>query len=506
MQRLGRSDLSKHHELDDLWISIRGRVYDVTKYADDHPGGIEVLKDVAGSDGTESFEYVGHSEDAYKTLKEFQIGVLVEYVSPQKRNGKAFIIANKFALQEDGNDLGAVWDAQRVKVEKPPNSKPILVFTMTAATAALFVVGKSGCWLLGNKDASYRKIGILHGVPELSAWFWLYLGMTLSTVIGMHTYFLGLSLVGYDSLWGRMIRCGAAREVGMVKQTGIFPNGDMLRTNFTGLQTFDKLLVPAVIFYNNILSNGLRSDLFNQAWGAAAVYPLYCFAHVQRFLEEEKDQPKNHEIGPSNPEEALALVPAAILGAITPAMLLFPAFTTTFSTNQRQGLIALYRFTPLALAFAHPLFIWLQGKIPGSSNFKYNQHASENFIAASLLISGATAATGHVWALACLEHGELRRTFVPATSINTASPTVIADGARDFLQWDIFIITATLVPMTDLIFRSSRSFRRFRKQYNWFRILEHSFFVRVAGLTLASGLLSPGAVLAMALAMRASEK
>ncbi|KAK1447446.1 hypothetical protein CMEL01_09285 [Colletotrichum melonis] len=362
----------------------------------------------------------------------------------------------------------------------------------------------------------------------------------------MHTFFLGLSLVGYDSLWGRMIRCGVAREVGMVKQTGIFPNGDMLRTNFTGLQIFDKLLVPAVIFYNNILSNGLRSDrmllvslfttmqtmshcmlvlgwsrgkkrpwtniehlfwgVFNQAWGAAAVYPLYCFAHVQRFLEEEKDQPKNHEIGPSNPEEALALVPAAILGAITPAMLLFPAFTTTFSTNQRQGLIALYRFTPLALAFAHPLFIWLQGKIPGSSNFKYKQHASENFIAASLLISGATAATGHVWALACLEHGELRRTFVPATSINTASPTVIADGARDFLQWDIFIITATLVPMTDLIFRSSRSFRRFRKQYNWFRILEHSFFVRVAGLTLASGLLSPGAVLAMALAMRASEK
>lgn len=76
----------------------------------------------------------------------------------------------------------------------------------------------------------------------------------------MHTYFLGLSLVGYDSLWGRMIRSGVAREVGMVKQTGIFPNGDMLRTNFTGLQIFDKLLVPAVIFYNNILSNGLRSD------------------------------------------------------------------------------------------------------------------------------------------------------------------------------------------------------------------------------------------------------
>lgn len=57
-----------------------------------------------------------------------------------------------------------------------------------------------------------------------------------------------------------MIRCGVAREVLKVKQTGVFPNGDMLRTKYTGLQIFDKLLIPAVIFYNNILSNGSRSD------------------------------------------------------------------------------------------------------------------------------------------------------------------------------------------------------------------------------------------------------
>lgn len=105
MQRFSRSDLSKHHEIDDLWISVRGKgwqvveysllmrlilghlVYNVTNYADDHPGGIEVLKDVAGSDGTESFEYVGHSEDAYKTLERFRIGVLLDHVSPQERDG-----------------------------------------------------------------------------------------------------------------------------------------------------------------------------------------------------------------------------------------------------------------------------------------------------------------------------------------------------------------------------------------------------------------------------------
>ncbi|KAF3798811.1 Cytochrome b5 [Colletotrichum gloeosporioides] len=76
MDVITESELAKHHEVHNLWVSIRGKVYDVSSYVDDHPGGVEVLKDVAGSDGTESFEYVGHSEDAYKTLAKFQIGVL----------------------------------------------------------------------------------------------------------------------------------------------------------------------------------------------------------------------------------------------------------------------------------------------------------------------------------------------------------------------------------------------------------------------------------------------
>lgn len=76
----------------------------------------------------------------------------------------------------------------------------------------------------------------------------------------MHTYFLGLSLVGYDSLWGRMIRSGVAGAVGAIKRTSTFPNGDQLRSSFTGLTSFDRFLVPAVIFYNNILSNRSSAD------------------------------------------------------------------------------------------------------------------------------------------------------------------------------------------------------------------------------------------------------
>lgn len=57
--------------------SIGGpKVYDVTSYLDDHPGGAEVLLDVAGTDADEFFEDIGHSNDAREELKKHLIGSL----------------------------------------------------------------------------------------------------------------------------------------------------------------------------------------------------------------------------------------------------------------------------------------------------------------------------------------------------------------------------------------------------------------------------------------------
>ena len=49
-------------------------MYDVTKYLDDHPGGAEVMLDVAGQDADEFFEDIGHSNDARKELTKHYIG------------------------------------------------------------------------------------------------------------------------------------------------------------------------------------------------------------------------------------------------------------------------------------------------------------------------------------------------------------------------------------------------------------------------------------------------
>nr|CAG8527851.1 8301_t:CDS:2 [Entrophospora candida] len=42
-------------------------------------GGEEILLDVVGTDATQSFEDVGHSDDALELLKNFEIGVLKEW-------------------------------------------------------------------------------------------------------------------------------------------------------------------------------------------------------------------------------------------------------------------------------------------------------------------------------------------------------------------------------------------------------------------------------------------
>ncbi|KAK9375910.1 cytochrome b5-like heme/steroid binding domain-containing protein [Lipomyces chichibuensis] len=69
-------NVKSHTTQDDLWMVIHGKVYNCTKFIDEHPGGEEVLLDVGGLDATDAFEDVGHSEEARKILDELCIGEL----------------------------------------------------------------------------------------------------------------------------------------------------------------------------------------------------------------------------------------------------------------------------------------------------------------------------------------------------------------------------------------------------------------------------------------------
>lgn len=57
----------------------------MTKYAKDHPGGVDVLLDVAGQDATAAYEDVGHSEDANEILESYLIGMLKDATEFKRR-------------------------------------------------------------------------------------------------------------------------------------------------------------------------------------------------------------------------------------------------------------------------------------------------------------------------------------------------------------------------------------------------------------------------------------
>ena len=90
------SELSSHKASKNAWVAIQGKgtvfcnigegrdlttaVLDISSYLNEHPGGEEILLDVAGGDATTAFEDVGHSDDAKEAMDSLCIGKLDGYV------------------------------------------------------------------------------------------------------------------------------------------------------------------------------------------------------------------------------------------------------------------------------------------------------------------------------------------------------------------------------------------------------------------------------------------
>uniref|UniRef100_A0A8C9ACG8 Cytochrome b5 n=1 Tax=Prolemur simus TaxID=1328070 RepID=A0A8C9ACG8_PROSS len=67
-------EIQKHNHSKSTWLILHHKVYDLTKFLEEHPGGEEVLREQAGGDATENFEDVGHSTDARELSKTYIIG------------------------------------------------------------------------------------------------------------------------------------------------------------------------------------------------------------------------------------------------------------------------------------------------------------------------------------------------------------------------------------------------------------------------------------------------
>ncbi|KAA8516209.1 hypothetical protein F0562_019388 [Nyssa sinensis] len=77
-------EISKHNQKGDCWLIISGKVYDVSPFMDDHPGGDEVLLTSTEKDATDDFEDVGHSDSAREMMNKYYIGEVDSSTLPGK--------------------------------------------------------------------------------------------------------------------------------------------------------------------------------------------------------------------------------------------------------------------------------------------------------------------------------------------------------------------------------------------------------------------------------------
>ncbi|XP_021906194.1 delta(8)-fatty-acid desaturase 2 [Carica papaya] len=74
---MSEEELRKHNKAGDLWISIQGKVYNVTDWAKEHPGGEAPLLNLAGQDVTDAF-IAYHPGTAWKYLDKFFTGYYLQ--------------------------------------------------------------------------------------------------------------------------------------------------------------------------------------------------------------------------------------------------------------------------------------------------------------------------------------------------------------------------------------------------------------------------------------------
>ena len=69
-------EVRQHTSPGDLWLVIDNKVYDVSQWMDEPPGGAQNLLSEAGADATAAFANIGHSLYAEDLLKVYYLGDL----------------------------------------------------------------------------------------------------------------------------------------------------------------------------------------------------------------------------------------------------------------------------------------------------------------------------------------------------------------------------------------------------------------------------------------------
>ena len=73
-----KAQVATHDSQDDLWVIIDDKVYDLTEYVHEHPGGSESIARNAGKDATKGFKGPQHPSRVFDIVEDYRVGALVD--------------------------------------------------------------------------------------------------------------------------------------------------------------------------------------------------------------------------------------------------------------------------------------------------------------------------------------------------------------------------------------------------------------------------------------------
>ncbi|TPX54829.1 hypothetical protein PhCBS80983_g05719 [Powellomyces hirtus] len=73
-KQITAEQVATHKTADDAWVIVHGKVYNVTGFLDDHPGGKKILLKNCGKDATKQFDQFHSDAVLAKVGAKFYVG------------------------------------------------------------------------------------------------------------------------------------------------------------------------------------------------------------------------------------------------------------------------------------------------------------------------------------------------------------------------------------------------------------------------------------------------
>lgn len=172
-------------------------MYDLTAFSADHPGGIEALTSSAGTDGTESYDYAGHSASNMAKMQQYRLGTLAGSLAPASPISHGAFAEEKMRIRTATSRLQHSWLPYGTKL------------AATTCAAALIIVALS--FLRRDRLAQYLSSTTLE-IPALRSrtatsdrdigrafWVGVALALSISGLGLSYLYRMFLSTLDYQN-------------------------------------------------------------------------------------------------------------------------------------------------------------------------------------------------------------------------------------------------------------------------------------------------------------------